>query len=112
MDAEKITRDLKVEIDNFVFYRKSKVGLIVGKTVEPVISNEKTFLGAGEDCKIKFKLDCPNLNLQQLAAGKFVEFKVKNTYEEKLLRGSIVKQFTLDSFTKYHADDKREAIPF
>ena len=112
MTAEQATRILKVEIDNFVFYRKSKTGLIVAKAVEPLTSNGEPFLVAGADCKLKFKLDCPNILLASLAADKFVEFRIKNTCEEKLLRGVPVKQFTVESVVNYYEDDQREIVQF
>ena len=112
MDADLNTRLVKLEIDNFVFYRRSKIGLIVGKLVEPLVSKNQVFLNTGEDCKIKFQLDCQNINLQQLATVKVVNFQVESSFEEKTLRGAPVKQFTAKSVLKYNADDKREAIPF
>ena len=112
MEGKTSTKIIKVEIDNFVFYRKSKTGLIVGKTVEPLTSNGKPFLSADADCKLKFKLDCPNLFLASLAADKFVEFEIKNTCEEKILRGVPVKQFTVEAVANYYEDDQREIVQF
>ena len=106
------TRLIKLEVDNFVFYRKSQTGLIVGKAVEPLISGGTTFLNAGENCKIKFNLDCPNFNLQRLSVARVVDFSVVNYCEEKYLRGAPVKQFTVASISQYHADNKREVIQF
>ena len=112
MNQEQITRFIKIDIDNFVFYRKSQTGLIVGKAVEPVISGGKTFVNVGENCKIKFNLDCPNLNLQRLSVARVIDFSVANVCEEKFLRGAPVKQFTVTSVNQYHADNKREIIQF
>lgn len=112
MAAERATRILKIEIDNFVFYQKSKVGLIVGKVVEPLISDGLVILNTGCDCKIKLKADCVNLNYQKLSTSKNLDFIVQNSYELKNLRGVPVKQFTADSVTSYNENDKREIISF
>ena len=112
MSFQQTSKNLKIEIDNFIFYQKSKVGLIVGRAVEPLISGGKTFVQVGEECRIKFKLDCNNLNLQQLAIAKIVDILVKNSCEEKFVRGVKVKQFSVESFNQYNADDQREIIQF
>lgn len=112
MSGNNETRKLKIEIDNFVFYRNSKVGLIVCKTVEPLISKGQTFLDIGVDCKVKFDLDC--VDLSKLAKAGEVDLFIKNSCEEKFLRGSLVKQFTLESVDSYieNADDKRKTVQF
>ena len=56
MSFQQTSKNLKIEIDNFIFYQKSKVGLIVGRAAEPLISGGKTFVQVGEECRIKFKL--------------------------------------------------------
>ena len=112
MSGPTTTKTLKVQIDNFVFYRTSDVGILLGKLSEPLFSNDKIFLEVGTDCKIKFKLDCPNLSLNNLASAGSVDFIVRNTCERKFLRGSPVHQFTAEAIEKYHEDDKRETFSF
>ena len=112
MNNEEKTKVLRVDIDNFVFYQKSKVGLLVGKAIQPLISQDKILLNTGDDCKIKFKVDIPNLDFQQLVSAKSVDFGVKNFFEEKNFKGSLLKQFTADTVEKYNADHKREIVRF
>ena len=112
MNNEEKPKVLRVDIDNFVFYQKSKVGLLVGKAIQPLISQDKILLNTGDDCKIKFKVDISNLDFQQLVSAKSVDFAVKNFFEEKNFKGSLVKQFTADTVEKYNADNKREIVRF
>ena len=112
MSRQTGTKNLKVELGNFVFYSKSDVGVVLGKVSEPLFSNDKIFLDVGLECKIKFKLDCPNLSLASLASADFVEFEVQNCCEKKFFRGQTIHQFTAKGVRKYYEDNKRETVSF
>ena len=57
MTTEGATSKIQVEIDHFLLYRKSKVGVITGKLVEPLLSQGQIFVKAGDDCKVKLKIE-------------------------------------------------------
>ena len=107
---EKGFKVLKIEVDNFIFYQKSKVGLIVGKAVHQLKSQDRILLSSGEDCKIKFKSDI--VDLQKLTSAKTVDFVVKNFFEERPYKGTSVKQFVAESVDQYNEDSQREIIRF
>ena len=112
MNFQQNQKNIKIEIDNFIFYRKSKVGLILGRATEPLVSGGKNFVNIGEECRLKFRIDCPNLNLQQLAIAKVIDLAIKNSCEEKYIRDTKIKQFTVEAINQYNADDQREIIQF
>ena len=99
MSSEGATSTIKVEIDHFLFYRKSRVGVIIGTLIEPLLSNGTTFVRAGEDCKIKFKFDC--MDFTKLSSVSFLELVIRNSCEEKMFKGGLVKQFTAERVSKY-----------
>ena len=103
------TSKIKVEFDNFLFYRKSKVGVIVAKLTEPLLSNGATIAYAGEISKIKFKYDI--VDFTKLSTVKFLEIIIRNSYEEKMVNGRLVKQFTAERMTDY-ISDKSKSVCF
>ena len=105
MTSEGATSKIQVEIDHLLLYRKSRVGILTGKLVEPLYSKGKVFVKAGEDCKVKFKFDI--VDLAKLRDVKDLEIVIKNSCEEKMYKSSFVKQFTADSFCHYISDKPR-----
>ena len=105
MASERETSQIQVEIDQFLYYRKSRVGLFVGILVEPLLSKGKIFVDTGEECKIKIKFDC--IDLQKLPDARILEFEIKNSFEEKIHLGKLVKQFTAEAITKYTSDEQK-----
>ena len=108
MTTERKTSKIQVEIDQFLFYRKSKVGLFIGSLVEPLLSDGQIFAKAGETCKVKFKMD--NIDLSKILSVRSLEFVIKNSCEEKNYNGSFVKQFTALSVSDYIHDQAKTLI--
>ena len=102
MTTEGATSKIQVEIDHFLLYRKSKVGVITGKLVEPLLSQGQIFVKAGDDCKVKLKIEI--LDFTKLRNVKILEMAIKNSCEEKMLNGTFVKQFTALSVSDYITD--------
>ena len=109
MTSEMKTSKIQVEIDHFLVYRKSKVGLFIGSLVEPLLSDGQVFLNAGETCKIKIKIE--SVDFTKLPNVKNLEFLVKNSCEEKNYSGTFVKQFTATSITDY-VFEKQKTLSF
>ena len=102
MTCSGATSRIKVEIDHFIFYRKSKIGLIIGSLTDCLTSNGSILADEREDCKIKIKLDC--VDLTKLGHARFLELTIQNFYEEKFYKGVSVKQFTAVSVSDYISD--------
>ena len=105
MTAEIKTSKIQVEIDQFLVYRKSKVGIFIGSLIEPLLSDGQIFAKAGETCKIKLKMD--TIDLSKLSTVRSLEFIIKNSCEEKNYNGSFVKQFTAISVSDYINDQAK-----
>ena len=105
MAAEGATSKIKVEIDQLLYYRKSRTGIFVGSLVEPLLSDGQVFVKAGDNCKIKIKFDA--LDLIKMRNTKMMEFIIKNSCEEKMLNGTFVKQITACSVSDYISEDQK-----
>ena len=81
MTAERKTSKIQVEIDQFLFYRKSKVGLFIGSLVEPLLSDGQIFAKASETCKVKLKMD--NIDLSKILSYRFIR-------QAKAARGKVL----------------------
>ena len=109
MAVEQTTSKILVEIETFLFYRKSRVGIIAGKLLKPIFSRGCEFAREGEPCNIKFKLDL--IDFSRMPDVKIVEVIISNTCEEKAFKGNIVKQFTAKSIPDY-ISDRRKTVTF
>ena len=105
MAVERATSTIKVELDTLLFYRKSGVGIIGGKLLDPIISNGKIFCKEGELCNIKFRSDI--IDFSRISNVKILEIIIGNTYEEKCYKETLIKQFTAKSITEYKSDTKK-----
>ena len=94
--------NIQVEIDHLLFYRKSRIGVLAGKLVKPIFSQGEIFVKAGEECKVKFKIEI--FDFTKLRDAKILGMAIKNSCEEKMYKGCFVKQFTADSFCDYISD--------
>ena len=103
-------KTLNFSVESFIYYHSTKIALLVGKTAKPLISNNKVFLNEGEICKVKAKLDI--LDLEQLARSDSVDLSIVGSYEEKLVRGAPVKQFSADKVNKYNENGDRKITSF
>ena len=110
MEAKGATSKIRLEIDHFLFYRKSRMGLLIGKLLDPLISNGSIFLQAGENCKIKYKIEC--VDFSKIANTKIIELNIRNSCEEKMFNGATVKQFTADIVTNYILDERKSTLVF
>ena len=99
------TSKIRVEFDHFLFYRKSKVGVIVATLQDPLLSNGAIIANAGETSKIKFKFDI--VDLTKLSSARFLELVIRNSYEEKIINGRLVKQFTAERVSDYISDKSK-----
>ena len=86
------------------------MGLLIGKLLKPLISNGAIFLQAGENCKIKYKIDC--VDFSKIANTKIIELKIRNSCEEKMFNGTSIKQFTADIVTNYILDERKSTLVF
>ena len=110
MTVEGATSKIKLEIYHFLFYRKSRVGVMVGTLVEPLISNGRIFAEAGENCKVKFKSE--SVDLSEMGSARIVEINIKKTCEEKYFKGAVVKQFTAESVSNYITENQKTFLSF
>ena len=99
MAAEMKTSKIQVEIDHFLVYRKSRVGLFIGSLVTPLLSDGQVFVKAEEKCKVKINFDL--IDLQKMKNVRALEFTIKNTCEEKVYSGTFVKQFSAICISDY-----------
>ena len=103
-------KKLIFEVENFIFYASTKIALLVGKTAKPLISNDKIFLGEGQECKVKAKIDI--LDLEKLSKCTSLELSIRGSYEEKQVKGTTIKQFTAEAVHSYNEDNQRKAFSF
>ena len=108
MAAEQTTSKILVDMDSFLFYRKSGVGVIGGKLLNPIFSHGKVFAIEGELCNIKFRIDLIDFN--RLSNVRVLEIIIGNSCEEKSFKGNLIKQFTAKSFTDYKSETRKTVI--
>lgn len=108
MAVERATSNIVVEMDTFLFYRKSRVGIIGAKLLSPIISQGKIFCEEGEICNIKFRLDL--IDFSRLSHCRVLEIIIANSCEEKTYKGNSIKQFTAKSIIDYKSDTKKTVI--
>ena len=87
-DQKRIT----VSPENFIYYNKSKIIILLGKATKVLISNNKVVVEKGESCKVQFKTAIQNFDGSQFMQAGSIEFIVENTCEEKVIGGKIIKQ--------------------
>ena len=105
MAVQQTTSTIMVEMDTFLFYRKSRVGIIGAKLLSPIISQGKIFCREGELCNIKFRLDL--IDFSKISHARVLDIIIENSCEEKLYKGNTIKQFTAKSFTDYKSDARK-----
>ena len=105
---------LTLSTENFIFYQKSKVIILLGKATQPLISNNKVIVEKGESCKVQFKTEVSNFDGSQFFQAGSIEFIVKNTLEEKIVAGAKIKQFSGTAISNYEIDenDQRKTVQF
>ena len=108
MTAEQTTSKILIEIDSFLFYRKSGVGIIGGKLLNPLFSQGKVFAIEGEHCSIKFRKNI--IDFHRMSDVRVLEIEIENSCEEKSLKGNLIKQFTAKSFTDYKSETRKTIL--
>ena len=103
-------KKLNIEIENFIFYRSTKIVLICGKLGKPLISEDRIFLEKGASCRVKAKAEILNFELLPKIAS--FDFEVEPSYEEKPNRGENIKQFSATKVIGYNENSDRKALPF
>lgn len=103
-------KNLTFEIETFIFYSKTNYLVLVGKTAKPLVSKNKIFLDEGEACKVKAKVDL--FDLTKLCSCSSVEINIAGSYEEKIVRGVPIKQFTAEGVLQYNEDNQRKLVSF
>ena len=98
--------------ENFIFYQKSKVIILLGKATSPLISDNKVILDKGENCKIQFKTDILNFDANKFLPAGSIEYLIENTCEERIVAGATVKQFYAKAISNYHENNKRKTFQF
>ena len=103
---------LTLSTENFIFYQKSKVFILLGKATQPLISNNKVVVEKGEGCKVQFKTDISNFDATQILESGAIEYIVKSTLEEKIVAGNLIKKFTGVGIANYHENDNGKTLSF
>ena len=105
MTPETKTTKIQVEIDHFLVYRKSRVGIFIGSLKGVLLSDGQSFVRDGETCKIKIKFDL--IDLTKMQNVQALEFIIRKSCEEKSYNGTFVKQFTAISISDYISEKTR-----
>ena len=103
-------KQLNIEIENFIFYRSTKIVLICGKLGKPLISDNRLFLEKGAPCKVKAKAEI--LNFAILPKIESFDFEVESSYEEKTIRGETIKQFSAIKVLGHNENGDRKTLRF